>query len=127
MYLSIDLSAFERIALKLFDANNAVSRVYSGVNRDLLKRIDTFLKENDFKVNQLRGIAVVMGEESFTSTRISTVVANAFGYVLNIPLAKFSAANLVDLPKLVAKINLEPRGQYLAAAYSREPNIGGTK
>ena len=124
MYLSIDLSAFEQIKLKLFDKKTVASRAFCRVNRDLLKSIASFLKENKVKTQSVKGLVAVMGGGSFTSARISAVVANAFGYALDIPLLKISEADLSDLPQLVERIDSQPRGQYITASYSGEPHIG---
>src|SRR3989338_11476095 len=124
MYLTIDLSSFGLIKFKLLGDQVVSEKAVSGGNRDLLKCIDVFLTDSRVRPDELKGLAVVTGKVSFTGARIATVVANTFGFVLNIPLLQISEADLVDLPKLVKKIERQPRGQYLAASYSGEPNIG---
>jgi len=124
MYLTIDLSSFGLIKFKLLGDQVVREKAVSGGNRDLLKCIDVFLTDSRVRPDELKGLAVVTGKVSFTGARIATVVANTFGFVLNIPLLQISEADLAAAPTVVEKFKRAPRGRYLTAAYSGEPNIG---
>jgi len=124
MYLLIDTSEKNEINLALFDENFIEHKKYSGQNRELLGCIDG-LQIADFRLqNDLKGIMVVVGVGGFTSTRIACVVANTFGYALQIPLLAITKEQSQDPQKLIKKLLKQPKGQYISATYSGEANIG---
>lgn len=127
MFLLIDSSQKDAVALALFDADTIIKKEYSGKNRELLAFVDSFLRECNVNTKDVRGIAVVVGEGSFTSTRIAVTVVNTFGYALHIPLLAISKKEADDTQILVSKIKKQPIGQYISATYSGEPNIGKKK
>lgn len=118
MFLLIDTSEKDKINLALFDDKMIEHRTYSGRNRELLTCIHDLLK--DKKPN---GIMVVVGAGSFTSTRVACVVANTFGYVLQIPLLAISKEQTKDPQKLIPELLKQQRGVYISATYSGEANI----
>ena len=122
MYLLINTSEKDLINLSIFDKNFVEHKNYSGQNRELLSCINDLLKDN-----KPAGIMVVVGVGGFTSTRIATVVANTFGYVLQIPLLAVSLDEANDPQKLISKLLKQPVGQYISATYSGEANIGKKK
>lgn len=124
MYLLIDMSLQDQIHLALFDTETRIDKIFEGKNRELLFCIDKLVESEKYKVESLKGIAVVVGAGSFTSTRIACVVANAFGYILQIPLLAVSVEQVNKVQELIPKLLKQPRGQYISATYSGEPNIG---
>lgn len=122
MYLLINTSEKDVISLSVFDANFIEHKKYSGQNRELLNCINDVLKDK-----KPAGIMVVVGVGGFTSTRIATVVANTFGYVLQIPLLAVSLDEAEDPQKLIFRLLKQPTGQYISAIYSGEANIGKSK
>jgi len=125
MYLLIDLSEQNIIHLGLFDKDTLVEKNYEGQNRELLEAIASFFKKQKFKREKLGGIMVVVGAGGFTSTRIACVVANSFAFVLQIPLLAIQKGDNVQ--ELIPKLLKQPKGQYISATYSGEPNIGKSK
>lgn len=125
MFLSIDSSQKDTVALALFDADNIIKKEYSGKNRELLSFVDSFLRECNMNTKDVQGIAVVVGEGSFTSTRIAVTVTNTCGYALGIPLLAISKKEADDPQALISNVTAQPAGQYISATYSGEPNIGG--
>jgi tRNA A37 threonylcarbamoyladenosine modification protein TsaB len=126
MYLLIDMSKRDLIHLALFDENFFVEENYEGQNRELLECIEKFIKSKVYKVksvNDIKGIIVVVGAGSFTSTRIATVVANSFGFTLQIPLLAIQENEIDNVLGLITKLLKQPKGQYISATYSGEPNI----
>jgi len=119
MFLLFDLSVKDSIHLALFETETIEHKIYSDRNRELLSCVNDLLKEK-----RPSGIMVVVGSGSFTSTRIACVVANTFGYVLQIPLLAITKAEASDPQKLIKKLLKQPRGQYISATYSGEANIG---
>lgn len=124
MFLLIDMSVNNKIRLALFDEKNLVEKIYEGMNRELLNCMDSFFVENKFDKQDLQGIMVVLGSGSFTSTRIATVVANTFAYVLKIPLLAIKEDQIDKVQDLITELLKQPKGQYISAKYSGEPNIG---
>ena len=119
MYLLIDTSERDKIDLALFDDKTIEHKSYSGQNRELLTCIHDLLKDD-----RPCGVMVVVGAGSFTSTRVACVVANTFGYVLQIPLLAISKEQAKDPQKLISVLLTQPKGQYISATYSGEANIG---
>lgn len=127
MYLLLDLSVKDTIHLALFDESFIEHKKYSGMNRELLGCVEDFLNLQNVKKEEIAGIMVVVGAGSFTSTRIACVVANTFAYVLQIPLLAISADKIDKVQELIPELLKQPRGQYISATYSGEPNIGNNK
>ncbi|EKE06751.1 MAG: hypothetical protein ACD_18C00286G0002 [uncultured bacterium] len=127
MNLLIDMSEKSKIHLALFDRKKILEKNYEGQNRELLFCVDDFLQENDFSKNEIKGIMVVVGTGTFTSTRIACVVANTFAFVLYIPLLAISVDDVANIQGLIPKLLEQPKGQYISATYSGEPNIGKSK
>ncbi|MFH1946870.1 MAG: hypothetical protein ABIJ23_01800 [Candidatus Magasanikbacteria bacterium] len=128
MYLLLDLSVKDTIHLALFDENSIEHKKYSRMNRELLNCIDNFLAnqkaDNRQPTANPEGIMVVVGAGSFTSTRIACVVANTFAYVLQIPLLAIGEDKIDSVQDLIPELLKQPKGQYISATYSGEPNIG---
>ncbi|MDD2656527.1 MAG: hypothetical protein PHQ18_03095 [Patescibacteria group bacterium] len=125
MFLLIDMSEKDQIHLALFDTEKLVEKKYEGQNRELLLCIDNLLTENNFEKENIKGIMIVVGTGSFTSTRIACVVANTFAFVLQIPLLAIKVEEIVNVQSLIPKLLEQEKGQYISATYSGEPNIGG--
>jgi len=90
-------------------------------NISLLYYFDKFLKNTKQKKENLRGMAVLIGKGSFTSTRIVVTFANTFGYSFGIPVLGVKEKELGKLEEKIKKVKV---GQYISAKYSGEPNIG---
>src|SRR3989339_540250 len=103
-FLLIDMSEKDQIHLALFDEKKIVEKNYEGQNRELLLCIDNLLTENNFEKENIKGIMVVVGTGSFTSTRIACVVANTFAFVLQIPLLAIKVEEIVDVQSLIPKL-----------------------
>lgn len=130
MYLLIDMSEFDQVHLALFDEQGRTDKIFESRNRELLFCIDEFIKSKVHKVKSLtdlKGIMVVVGSGSFTSERIGCVVANTFAYVRQIPLLAISIEDVDRVQELIPKLLKQPKGQFISATYSGEPNIGKGK
>jgi len=126
-YLLIDMSEKSDIHLVLFDEEKKVEKNFEGQNRELLLCIDNFFIENNVVKENIKGIMVVVGVGTFTSTRIACVVANSFAFVLQIPLLAIGTDDIVKVQDLIPSLLKQPKGQYISATYSGEPNIGKPK
>jgi tRNA A37 threonylcarbamoyladenosine modification protein TsaB len=123
MYLLIDLSQKDEIKLSLFDESRLANKVFSGRNRELLFSIDKFLRSHKLKKEDLAGMLVVLGAGGFTSSRLAVTVANTFGYVLQIPVLAIDGDQAKDVKALIPELLKQPKGGYVSATYSGEPNI----
>lgn len=127
MFLLIDTSGRDNISLTLFKGNFVEQKNYSVPNRELLAVIDDFLTANNLSIQDIEGVATVVGVGSFTSTRIATTVANTWAYAKNIPILAVQAEERADLTALEQKISQTSPGIFISATYSGEPNIGKGK
>jgi tRNA A37 threonylcarbamoyladenosine modification protein TsaB len=135
MFLLIDMSQFDKIHLALFDAENRIDKTYDARNRELLFCIDELVRSQESIANSsqpiansdIEGIMVVVGSGSFTSERIGCVVANTFAYVREIPLLAISIEDVEHAQDLISNLLKHPKGQFISATYSGEPNIGRGK
>ncbi|PIZ95044.1 MAG: hypothetical protein COX81_01965 [Candidatus Magasanikbacteria bacterium CG_4_10_14_0_2_um_filter_37_12] len=118
------MSEKDQIHLALFDEEKMVDKIYEGRNKELLFLIEDFLVSMGLNKESVHGIIVVVGAGSFTSTRIACVVANTFAYVKQIPLLAISVGDVDMVQELIPKLLEQPKGQYISAEYSGEPNIG---
>ena len=124
MFLLINLSEKDLIHLALFDESVLKNFESAGRNRELLCCVNTFFVQENFAKENLRGIMAVVGKGSFTNTRISAVVANTFGFALNIPLLAIDADQIDKAQQLIPYLLQQKTGQYISAIYSAPPNIG---
>lgn len=124
MYLLIDLSTKDSIHLALFDEHSIIHTKAIGRNRELLALINNFFIEQKFTKERLKGVAVVVGTGSFTSTRIAAVVANTFGYVERIPVLAIQLEDMAHLSSIIPSFSCQPVSQYISPTYSGQPNIG---
>lgn len=127
MHLLLDPSAKDLIHLALFDEQRIKRYECAGRNRELLEAIDSFLTQEGAAKYDLKGIMVVVGAGSFTSTRIAAVIANVFGYVHGIPLLAINKEQAGDPQSLIPQLLSQPVRQYISATYSAEPNIGSVR
>ena len=124
MFLLIDTSVRDSISLSLFDTDTKKDVRVMANNRMLLFHIDAFLKQEGKTVENIEGIMVLVGEGSFTSTRLAVSVANTFGYARKIPLLSLSKSEAQQPQTSIASLIAQPIGLYLSATYSGVPQLG---
>lgn len=104
MILTIDTTERDKIDLGLFDGK--IHRCFEFETQyqseDLLIAIDGILKNNKFKLKDLKAILVNCGPGSFTGVRVGVTVANTLGWTLNIPVVGYRDG---ELEKALAKIS----------------------
>jgi len=113
-YLLIDMSEKSDIHLVLFDEEKKVEKNFEGQNRELLLCIDNFFIENNVVKENIKGIMVVVGVGTFTSTRIACVVANTFAFVLQIPLLAIGIDDIVKIQDLIPSLLTTKRSIYFS-------------
>ncbi|PIR03358.1 MAG: hypothetical protein COV60_00725 [Candidatus Magasanikbacteria bacterium CG11_big_fil_rev_8_21_14_0_20_43_7] len=126
-FLLINTSAFDVISLSLFDETTRDDMRIVAHNRELLQSIDTFFTEHGIANTEIGGVMVVVGEGTFTSTRLAVTVANTFAYVQKIPLLPISKEQTNDPQALLPLLLEQPVGRYISATYSAPPSINMTK
>ncbi|KKW43008.1 MAG: hypothetical protein UY92_C0001G0022 [Candidatus Magasanikbacteria bacterium GW2011_GWA2_56_11] len=124
MFLLINTAEKGQVELALFDAERLEQKKYPAENRDVLTSVDDFLSSLGTSKDNIQGVMVVVGAGGFTSTRIATTIANGFAYARAIPVMGISIDQVPEAQKLIPALLFRPRGQYVSATYSGEPNIG---
>ena len=124
MYVLFDLSKQNFIRLALFDLQNMTRVEEKGGNGELLFVLDSLLDKEGLRRSDIEGIMVVLGSGSFTSTRISAVVANVFSYIQKIPVMGIRQEQTDMVQDLISELLRRSAGEYISASYSAEPNIG---
>lgn len=84
------------------------------------------------RVEDLDAIAVVTGPGSFTSSRVSTTIANAIAFGRNVPVVGLENAarkNLHEIAESLDLSSLPPTDRFAIPVYDRPPHItsSGTK
>ncbi len=74
---------------------------------------------------RMKGICVVSGPGSFTSTRTGVILANILSRQLRLPLFGVDLTDAQNLDELTARLMSHdiPEMAYVAPVYSSEPNI----
>lgn len=91
-----------------------------------LARLDETLRDWNVGKESLGAVAVVTGPGSFTSSRVSTVIANSLAFAWNVPVIPLENPKRLSLRELVAEgglSDLPPAGQYAVPSYDRPPHI----
>lgn len=125
MYLLIDMSEKDAIAVSLFDETRVEKKEVVAKNRELLPVIEDMLSEHSLTKKDIQGIVTVVKSGSFTSTRIGCVITNVFAYVMKIKVLAVSKEEGMNPQALIPRLKGETPGKYITASYSGEPNIGG--
>ena len=102
MILSIDTSS-ETHRLALY-APGKISKHISWrrkeTSKELLPKIDQFLRKNKVELKDLKTIVVFRGPGSFTGLRIGIAVAQALGFALDIPVVSTTKNIVKDTEKI---------------------------
>lgn len=123
MYLFIDNSDDEKIVLKLYLNNVWVQADFLTTEFQLLVAIDHFLTEKNMVLQDIKGLAVLVGKGRFTATRIAVTVANSLSLSLRVPVVGVK----VFTEDVNNEISETPTGRLISAEYSGEANIGTKK
>lgn len=125
MYILIDNSTDERIFFHYCLNTKWVQRLFKPVqDGQLLSCLDQLLSELGVKKEQLRGLAVRVGQGRFTSTRVAVTMANTLALANQIPVVGVTSSDTTNLKELIKNT---PVGQYVSAKYSGEAKIGINK
>lgn len=122
--IAIDTTIKDKVMLFVGRNGEWQINTHDGRAQDVLEFLDLALQSNGCKISDISEIGVVMGGDSFTSTRVSAVIANALGFSCEI--------SLKALPLDFVRQNNSNKWKYWSQAqsveiltpqYSGEPNI----
>ena len=119
----LDMSQGRSIRICVFSRNEHTWYAYEGKSGDIVERVSESLERASLQSSDVEGIAVVMGEGTFTGTRLATTVANTFSFVGNVPLISIVKADIEKPEALVDRFSDEHNSTYISATYSGAPNI----
>ena len=123
--VGIDTSTFTG-GIALLNDGQVVAEYSAYVTRrnseSLMGVLDNMLRELDWSVQGLQGVAVAIGPGSFTGTRIGVTMAKVLGYSLGIPIGQVVtldaiAANVIFTRSLVCPVICARRDLVYNAAY----------
>lgn len=123
MYLGIDNSDFDKIIL--YFSNGDVWKSFDFSKKkylNLISAVNAMLKKKKVKLSELKGIAVRVGEGSFTAARVAVVMANTLAFALQVPVVEVIDFNKTEPAKLFKN---KKAGSYILPTYYAEPRIGG--
>lgn len=123
MYLLFDNSTNDKIFIYYCLDTKWVQREFNKDGQELIAAVNQLLLDEDKRLSDLRGLAVVVSKGKFTATRIAVTVANTLAYALQIPVLAVNDW----YEDLIKDIQASPVGQYVSAQYSAPANIGGGK
>lgn len=90
-----------------------------------LKSLDAAFTDWGVSIDEIDSVLVVTGPGSFTASRVSTTIANAFGFVKEVPVYGVENSDKRSLAELVAGF-LPSAAQQMGvvdATYDRPPTI----
>lgn len=108
--------------------NGALERdvVLAASPEQYLARVVETMAEWKVGVSDLGAIAVVTGPGSFTSSRVSTTIANALAFAANLPVVPVENPERLDLRRLAERLDLAglpDANRFAVPTYDRPPHI----
>lgn len=123
MYIIFDATTFNFLRFTLITQDQEMQIVVEEKNRELLAEFEKFLIEHNKKLEDITGIAVILGEGSFTSTRIAVTVANTLALTKGILVSGINKQTTYNFSKLEKLFSTIKPKSYIHATYSGKPNI----
>lgn len=131
MILYINITKREKIKFALINNGEVFlldKRVGLMQSEKALFLLDSFLKKNKAKLNDIQKIIVNRGPGSFTSVRLGIVLANTLAYGLEIPIAGVDNIGLKNKDDYLKLVKLKFKsGQFIKPYYDRKPDITKSK
>jgi len=85
--------------------------------------LHSFFEESAVRPEDINRILVVNGPGSFTASRVSVTLANAFAFAKELPVIAVENPNRLSLSELLPTIALLPEHAFVVPVYDRPPNI----
>lgn len=98
-------------------------------SENLLTALDKFLKKEKINLEELDGLAAVVGRGSFTAIRMAVATVNVLGYAFKIPAVSlkkrdiFSADKISLIESAIKSLKKAPKNSLAKPLYDRPPNI----
>ncbi len=100
-----------------------VSKTVSVRPEQYLSTVDSTMGEWGIEPSELSAVAVVTGPGSFTSSRISTVIANTIAFVKQIPVIPLENPDHLSIDQIATQIDLKKSISFAIPTYNRPPHI----
>jgi tRNA A37 threonylcarbamoyladenosine modification protein TsaB len=127
MFLFINTIESNQLELALFDFSGRKkclrTRFSSPRNDKILILLESLLKKARLKPTKINGIAVLVGQGSFTGIRLGLTIANMFGFLLNIPVIGVKSAEESTIKMAAKQLARKKKFVPLKPVYEKEPNI----
>lgn len=124
MVLAIQGQDIRELSVGLLrDGVLAESRTAVASPETYLATIDATLSEWGVALADLGAVAVVTGPGSFTSSRVSVMIANAIAFARGIPVIGIPNADRVGLADLAFPNDFPSADRYAVPVYDRPPHI----
>ncbi len=105
------------------DGQIAGSKTVVASPETYLSTVAETLAEWNVTLDGLNAVAVVTGPGSFTSSRVSVMIANGIAFAKNIPVIGIPNAERVDFASLTIPTTLPPVDRFAVPVYDRPPHI----
>ena len=129
MYLVLDPSTTDTLGIALIDPHGSI--FYSSSmrisNRSMLEQIESVLQEQKVLVTEIKGIAVVQGVGSFSSSRLSATIAQVWGFVASIQVRSLSSWSDDQAQALIQLFDDTTEHANMHVLYSGDPHIGAPR
>jgi tRNA A37 threonylcarbamoyladenosine modification protein TsaB len=96
-------------------------RESSNRRMSIIKAFDKFLKKRKLPLKNIKGIGIVSGANSFTSSRLSATFGNTMAYALKIPIISLEPG--WTPAQALARFRKAKPGKYIAPKYSGEARV----
>ncbi len=125
MELAILAQNIDSLSLALVVQGNILhQRMVSGSPEQYLKLIDETLHEWGTVLSELSGVFIVTGPGSFTSSRVSTTIANTLAFALSIPVTAVENPDHLSLEELLRSTTIDRvTAPFALPSYNRPANI----
>lgn len=125
--LAINTVVAGEVFVAIFDGEKSESFKRQGNSDQVLEMVAELLKKNKRRPEEIRAVLVVSGPGSFTAVRQGVVGANAFGYLLRVPVVGVKLEEFKNEDEFLEigykKLLKAKKGTVVLPAYGREPNI----
>lgn len=107
MYLAILAQDLKSISIALSDKGLVCEHEeIQATPESYLRAIDNMLAEWKTSMDKINGAIVITGPGSFTSSRVSTTIANALAFTRSIPIFAIENPNRLPLTSLLERVDL---------------------
>lgn len=126
MIVIIDNTAENEVVFYVQKNKNWLIKKCVNHHKSLLERLALFLSKNNYRIQDISGLAVLVGRGRFTATRIAVTMANSLAYALSVPIISYVNHNTqIDFDQITELLRKTKKKVYISAKYSAPVHIGG--